>query len=256
MKIIKYINDDGSFSYGSLISEKDLIIQEIENDPFNCSDIITNNKEKKIDKKSLLPPCDPSKIVCFAINFEGITGFNNNMAEPLVFLKSKNSLCLNHSYVKIPFNSNTWGEAEIGVVIKKISKNVNINNINDFILGYIISNDISCSNIDNRDHHLARAKSADGFCPISNYIDTNYDPTNKKIESFHNEVLLRKGFSDQMFWNVDKLISWLSSWMTLYPGDIILTGSPGRVRDRMYLKKGDTFTCKIDGFSELVTYFE
>ena len=115
-------------------------------------------------KKFKLQKCDPSKIVCFAINFEGITGFDNNMAEPLVFLKSKNrNLCLNHSNVKIPFDSNTWGEAEIGVVIKKISKNVNINDTDDCILGYIISNDISCSNIDNRDHHLARAKSAENF---------------------------------------------------------------------------------------------
>ena len=119
-----------------------------------------------------------------------------------------------------------------------------------------MGNDISCSNVDNRDHHLARSKSANGFCPISNYIDLNFDPVSKNIQSFHNSILLREGNSDQMLWKIDKLISWISSWMTLYPEDIILTGSPGRIRERLFLKRGDTFSCRIEGFSELITYFE
>ncbi len=256
MKIIKYLNDFNISKFGLLIDEKNLIIKEILNNPFSSSNIEVKEEKVILEKHKLLVPCTPSKIICFAINFEGITGFDNNMSEPLVFLKSSNSLCLNNSKVKLPFNSNTWGEAEIGVVIKKIAENIKIDNAKDYIFGHIAGNDISCSNIENRDHHLARSKSANGFCPVSNYIDTNYESSSKKIESYHNNILLRKGSSDQMFWNIDKLITWLSTWMTLYPEDIILTGSPGRVRDRLFLQKGDSFTCKIEGFSDLVTYFE
>lgn len=256
MKLIRYLNDYNKISYANLIDEDNLIVKDFVENPFLSNSFEMKPHEIRIDKENLLTPCKPTKIVCFAINYEGITGFKNKMSEPLVFLKSSNTLCLNKSLVNLPFNTNAWGEAEIGVVIKKEAKNIKTDDSKKHILGYIIGNDISCSNIDNRDHHLARSKSADGFCPISNYINLNYDPSSKNIRSFHNDILLREGNSDHMFWSIDKLISWLSSWMTLYPEDIILTGSPGRVRDRLYLKKGDSFSCKVDGFSELITYFD
>ena len=58
-----------------------------------------------------------------------------------------------------------------------------------------------------------------------------------------------------MFWKPEKILPWLSSWMTLYPGDIISTGAPVRTRDRLYLKDGDIFTVKIEGLPELSTFF-
>ena len=256
MKLIKYINDNQEIIFANLIDEENFIVNDFLDNPFVSNILETKPDDIKIYKENLLPPCNPSKIVCFAINYEGITGFENKMSEPLVFLKSSNALCLNESIVKLPFNTNAWGEAEIGVVIKKVTKNIKIGDVKKNIFGYIIGNDVSCSNIENRDHHLARSKSADSFCPISNYIDLNFDPISKNIQSFHNDILLREGNSDQMFWSIDQLISWLSSWMTLYPQDIILTGSPGRVRDRLYLKKGDSFSCKVDGFTDLITYFD
>lgn len=255
MKIVKYI-ENNEIKYGDLINENDLILNEIISNPFNSLDFEKKKEVIKISKSQMLIPCRPSKIICFAINYEGITNFDYNMVEPLVFLKASNSLCLNNSIVKLGFEQNTWGEAELGVVIRNESKNLSIDNYEDNILGYIVANDISTSNIEGRDHHLARSKSPDGYCPISNYIDTSFKPKTKIIESYQNDILLRKGSTDQMFWSIGKLISWLSSWMTLYPEDIILTGSPSRIRERLYLSKGDSFTCKIEGFSELKTYFE
>ena len=255
MKIIRY-TENNIVKYGELIDEDELSLFEIFSDPYTNSILKKDNKQTKISKNQLLIPCSPSKIICFAINYQGITNFNNKMLEPIVFLKAYNSICLNNSNVKLKFEQNTWGESEIGVVIKKKSKNVPLESYHEYIHGYISANDISSSNIENRDHHLARSKSADGYCPVSNYIDTSFDPHNKIIESYHNDLLLRKGSSNQMFWGIDKIISWLSTWMTLYPEDVVLTGSPPRVRDRLYLSKGDTFKCKIEGFSDLITYFE
>ena len=78
---------------------------------------------------------------------------------------------------------------------------------------------------------------------------------NKKILAYHNDILLRKGNTDEMIWNPEQIIIWLSSWMTIYPGDLVITGTPSRVRDRLYLKSGDTYTVRIEGFPDLITFF-
>jgi 2-keto-4-pentenoate hydratase/2-oxohepta-3-ene-1,7-dioic acid hydratase in catechol pathway len=178
------------------------------------------------------------------------------MSEPLVFLKSTNAVVDCNYKVKLPFSSKTWGEAELGVVIKrKTSKILSEKDVKEYILGYVPVNDVSCVNVDNRDHHLARSKSANGFCPVGQYIDMDYDYRNKEILAYHNDILLRKGNTDQMIWNPEKIIIWLSRWMTLYAGDIIITGTPSRIRDRLFLRENDTYTVDIEGFPNLITSF-
>ena len=73
--------------------------------------------------------------------------------------------------------------------------------------------------------------------------------------AYNNDTLIRKGNTDQMIWNPERIIIWLSKWMTLYPGDIVITGTPPRVRERLFLKGGDTYTVKIEGLPDLVTTF-
>ena len=93
------------------------------------------------------------------------------------------TIVLNYdSKVKLPKKHKTWGEAELGVVIKKKCKQINIKNVNNYILGFIPANDITCDNYENIDHHLAFSKSADGFCPVGEYIDTEYKYNNKNLE--------------------------------------------------------------------------
>lgn len=196
-----------------------------------------------------------SKIVALAINFRGATGLTATITEPLVFLKSSNAITGNNAKIKLPFSEKTWGESELAAVIKKPSKNVPLNEAQDCILGYLPANDVSCDNIESWDHHLARSKSADGFCPLGDYIDTDYDPRNKIIRAYHNDVLLREGNTNSMIWPFPKIIHWLSQWMTLYPGDIVLSGAPPRVGEKLFLKPGDSFRVEIEGLKPLITYF-
>jgi len=238
--------------YGVIKNE---LIFPIIGSPFSEKINISNDAELTYDSSILLKPCLPTKIIALAINFPGATGQTKDMLEPLVFLKANNCARAFNKPVKIAFSSQTWGESELGLVIKKEAKNININNVKDYILGYVPVNDVSCENVDGRDHHLARSKSADGYCPIGHWIDTEYDFNGKKIQAYHNKTIIREGIADQMIWNPEKIIIWLSSWMTLYPGDIISTGAPVRTRDRLYLNDGDTFTVKIQGFPNLVTSF-
>ena len=252
MKIVRYINENNEINYGSV---EDNFIIPFSGSPFADKQILMYNNRLRYDSSILLSPCTPTKIIALAINYEGATGQTINMLEPLVFLKGTNCISNCNDSVKIAFPSETWGESELGVVIKKEMKNISIVDVGQYILGYCPVNDVSCENIDDRDHHLARSKSADGYCPVGHWIDTQYDYQDKLIEAYHNDILIRKGKTSEMLWKPEKIVSWLSNWMTLYPGDIISTGAPVRTRDRLYLSDGDTFTVRIEGFQDLVTSF-
>tara|TARA_Y100000590_G_scaffold20022_2_gene23395 strand:- start:6132 stop:6902 length:771 start_codon:yes stop_codon:yes gene_type:complete len=254
MKLIRYKNlINKSISNGILEVDK---IFPLLNDPFSKNLQINYDEAIPFDSRLIEAPCLPTKIIALAINYKGSTGITSSMSEPLVFLKSTNAVSSFNQPVRLPFTSNTWGEAELGVVIgKTTSSKIPISDVKSYILGYLAANDVSCDNVDNRDHHLARSKSADGFCPLGQYIDTDYDFHNKEITAYHNDILLRKGNTNEMIWNPEKIVIWLSNWMTLYPGDIIITGTPSRVRDRKFLKNGDTFTVKIEGLPDLLTSF-
>lgn len=215
------------------------------------NDITFEKSPINIKSYTKLPPVNPTKIICLAINYDGITGFKKSMKEPLVFLKSPNALTIKKN-IKLAFlNQKAWGEPELGVIIKRKLKNIKKLNKKRDVLGYILANDISCYNIEKRDHHLARAKSADNFCPTTDFFITDYDYKFKKISCAHNSKLLRNGTTDQMMWDVNQILSWLSSWMTLLPGDLVLTGSPPRIRDRQFFKINDTFEIFLEDFGSL-----
>lgn len=253
MKIVRYTGKGRGKSVYGILGED--TIYPVIGSPF--SESIDYDKKNGIPYNESIPlaPCEPTKVIALAINYLGATGQTADMSEPLVFLKGSNAVVGVNDPVELPFQSNTWGEAELGVVIRRTARNADHYEVKDHILGYVPANDVSCDNVDDRDHHLARSKSSDGFCPLGQYIDTDYDFRNKSILAYHNDILLRKGNTDEMIWDPEKIVVWLSSWMTLYPGDVIITGTPSRVRDRLFLKDGDTYTVEIEGFPKMVTRF-
>jgi 2-keto-4-pentenoate hydratase/2-oxohepta-3-ene-1,7-dioic acid hydratase in catechol pathway len=205
-----------------------------------------------LDDITLLAPCEPKKIIGVAINFPGATGLATKFKEPLVFLKPSTSLIGTNDNIVSPFiDINVWGECELAIVIgKKLHKASELEAKNG-IFGYTIGNDVSCDNIQDWDHHLARSKGADTFCSLGPWIETEYSPNEKIIRGYQNGELLRQGLAtDRLFAEPDLLV-WLSKWMTLEPGDVILTGAPTRVRERLFLNDGDTFVCEIDGLGKL-----
>jgi 2-keto-4-pentenoate hydratase/2-oxohepta-3-ene-1,7-dioic acid hydratase in catechol pathway len=205
----------------------------------------------------LLSPCQPGKVIAAAINYPGITGLTEKTNEPLVFIKPSSSVIGPDETIVSPFNDVlVWGECELGVVIgNKLSK-ATTEETQSAIFGYTIGNDVSCENVLERDHHLARSKAADTFCVLGPYIDTEFSPNQQVISGYHNESLLREGRLNERLWKEVELIKWLSTWITLEPGDVVLTGAPSRIRDREYLKSGDNFRCVIEGLGELKNSFE
>ncbi|TGL10753.1 fumarylacetoacetate hydrolase family protein [Leptospira meyeri] len=204
----------------------------------------------------LLNPCTPNKIIGVALNYPGVAKGEEN-SEPLVFLKSNSKIVAHSGTVKNPFsNTKVWGECELAIVIGSESFQLTATNAKEKIFGYTIGNDITAENQGNRDHHLAKSKAVDGFCALGPFIDTEFKPNEQNINGFHNGILLREGKLSDRLWLETELLVWLTSWMTLEPGDVVLTGAPNRIRDRIYLEDGDKFISSIDGLGELAVSFQ
>jgi 2-keto-4-pentenoate hydratase/2-oxohepta-3-ene-1,7-dioic acid hydratase in catechol pathway len=250
VKFVRFKHSENEY-YGNI---EDKIIAQWSAAPWDGGKKL--NISYELDDVALMAPCKPKKIISIAINYPGSTGLTNKIKEPLVFIKPSSSIIGTNQKILSPFmNSSTWGESELGVLVGKKLKKATIKEAESAVFGYTIGNDITCNNINGWDHHLARSKAADTFCVLGPWIDTNFDPSGKYIRGYHNETLLREGFCQDRLWKEPDLLVWLSSWMTLEVGDIILTGAPCRVRDRMYFNEGDSYTCAIEGLGQLYNTF-
>jgi len=254
MFLCRFLYNDLNPKYGLIDGCKIFILNSsfnIELDYIYYKDFITD--EVNISDVQFLPPCLPSKIVGIALNYPGVGEIKSGLDEPLAFIKGLNTLVLDDFVLNLPPHIMAWGECELAAVIKHKVKNISSDKVHESILGFMPANDITCNNFYKRDHHLARSKSADGFCPVGKYIDLDYQYHNKKIQGYHNNILIREGNTDDMIFSIEKIIRWLSTWMTLNPGDIILSGAPPRVRDKQFLKSGDLYSVKVEGFDDLNT---
>lgn len=202
-----------------------------------------------------LPPVEPTNIICAAENYTGAKQ-DKPTKEPLIFLKSPNSLITNRQpiicssqYIKV------WGEPELAFVV-----NTDENRRNEScpytIGGYTIVNDVTAQDINKRDHHLALSKSRDTFCPILHYIDTDFSPNNQRITGIQNNKIIRDARLGDRIFNDQKLLSYLASWMTISDGDLILTGTPRRVCERTFMNDGSTYTCIIEGLGSFSNEFK
>lgn len=204
----------------------------------------------------LLSPCLPRKVVAVAINFPGIGGYSPEMSEPMVFIKPSSCIANPGDMIVNPFpDLPWWGEAELGVVIKKKLRNISLDDISEKILGFTIGNDVTVENVERRDHHLARSKCPDNFCPIGPWIDTDYDATDCVIEAVQNGEVIRRGRTSKQVWQWPRIVQWLSTWITLEPWDVVLTGNPPDTVGMRYLEDGDTYTARINGLGELTNRF-
>jgi len=215
------------------------------------------SKKYSLEDVKIIAPCRPGKVVGVAVNFPGATGLSSGSNRPLIFIKPTSSVIGPTENIKAPNGKDKiWGEGELGIVIgKKLSK-VNSNEAMEGIFGYTIGNDITRENNSGWDHHLTESKCADTFCALGPWIDTDFEPKNKTISSYYNDTLIRKGLCDERLLKEPELLVWISSWMTLEPGDVILTGAPNRVRDPIYFKDGDTFSIDLEGFGILSNLFK
>jgi 2-keto-4-pentenoate hydratase/2-oxohepta-3-ene-1,7-dioic acid hydratase in catechol pathway len=251
VRILRYKSLEGAPSYGVL---KDDVIYSLNGSitsDFSIGELIGDLKNFE-----LLAPCEPTKIICAAVNFPGTSHFEDSMEEPLFFVKPRTSVTGMDARVANPFpGKKWWGEAELGVVVKKQMKNVSEKDVKDFVLGVTIGNDVTIENCDDRDHHLLRSKGADNFCPLGPWIETDFMRDSWDIEAIQNGNVIRRGNTKNHFWQWPKILSRLSEWITLEPMDVILTGNPPAISPDKVISGPTEFVARIEGIGELRTYF-
>lgn len=211
--------------------------------------------EKKATKSKglkLLPPVAPSKIVAVGLNYADHARESGKPLpkEPLIWFKATTSLLPDGGKVEIPFpNHRTDFEAELVIVIGRRVRNVTPAAAARYIFGYTAAQDITDRTIQNSESQWCRAKSFDTFTPLGPYIETKADPHDLTIQQFQNGQLRQNSNTNQLIFNCYELVSFISTNMTLMPGDIILTGTPSGVGP---IESGDRLEVRIQGLAPLV----
>jgi len=199
-----------------------------------------------------LVPCQPSKILAVGRNFlEHAQEMNAPIPEvPLLFLKPPSALLpIGEAIILPPQSQQVEHEAELAVVIKKKSRWLQVDEVQEAIFGYTVANDVTARDLQQRDGQWTRAKGFDTFCPLGPWIETEFDPTDALITCRVNETLRQMASTRDMIFSIEQLVLYASSVMTLMPGDIILTGTPAGVGS---LNDGDDVSIFIDGIGSLV----
>jgi len=199
-----------------------------------------------------LVPIVPSKIIAVGINYaDHAREMGRSLPkEPLIWFKATTSLIPDGAKIEIPFiKHRTDFEAELAVVIGRKIRNVTPTAASRYILGYTAAQDITDRTIQAGESQWARAKSFDTFTPLGPYIETKLDPNDLTIQLFQNGQLRQNSHTGQLIFNCSKLVSFISTNITLLPGDVILTGTPGGIGP---IQSGDRLEVRIQGLVPLV----
>jgi 2-keto-4-pentenoate hydratase/2-oxohepta-3-ene-1,7-dioic acid hydratase in catechol pathway len=245
-KYLRYIFN-GKSSYGLIKGE---LISQIKSN-FLVDKPVKTGKIVELNKVKILPPVVPTKVVGLAYNYKDLVGEKEKYIEPLIFLKPATSVIGMGDDVIIPDDRTVWGEVELAIVIGKKAKNVSIESADSFIFGYTIANDITMQNINSRDHHLARSKGCDTFCPLGPWIITNMNTSELSLLNRINNKIFQEGNTSNRIINDAEAVSLVSKYITLYPGDVIITGTPKNAMNSL-LFDGSEISISVEGIGTLV----
>ncbi|HEX2847169.1 MAG TPA: fumarylacetoacetate hydrolase family protein [Chitinophagaceae bacterium] len=213
-----------------------------------------------LDEHSLvIGPCvpQPQKIICIGLNYKKHAEESGMPvpSTPVVFSKFANSLIDYGNPVTLGEEGEQFDyEVELGVVIGKRTKNVSEKDALLHVFGYCVANDLSCRDLQMRTSQWLLGKSLDGFLPLGKYVvtaDEIKDPQNLDLRCHLNGELRQSSNTADMIFSVAEIVSYLSKFMTLLPGDLILTGTPEGVimgmKPQHWLGGGDTAVVEIEG---------
>lgn len=247
MKFVKFRKKKGSEAYGII---EHSTIKEIKGNIFTTFSF-TNNIYA-LNNVKLLAPCTPTKVVCIGTNYQAhaVEMGKPVPQDPKLFIKPDTTVIGPEDTIIYPdwMSSLVHYEAELAVVIGKKAYRIGNNDPFDYVFGYTCLNDVTARDLQRKDGQFTRGKGFDTFCPIGPCIETDLDPTNAKVKSRLNGQLRQDGNSDDLIFPVAQLVKFISDVMTLYPGDIIATGTPSGVGE---MKKGDVIEIEVGNIGVL-----
>jgi 2-keto-4-pentenoate hydratase/2-oxohepta-3-ene-1,7-dioic acid hydratase in catechol pathway len=199
----------------------------------------------KQDQFIFLAPCAPTNVFGMAHN----TGAPGRAIPPQAFHKAASSVIGPGEAIRLrPAAGYVDPEAELTVVVGQAARNLTMDNAREAILGFTIGNDVSARDAQKSDELWISAKSPDTFTPLGPWIVVGLADDALPITIVHNGTELSAASSDDLGWGVDEILVYLSGFMTLQPGDVILTGAPGECRQ---IRPGDEVVCRVGGIGEL-----
>ena len=199
----------------------------------------------------ILAPVVPSKVVAIGLNYKDHAAERNKPLppEPLMFIKPSTAVIGPGDAVRLPPGAGRIDhEAELGVVMGKRASHVPRERALEYVLGLTCINDVTARDLQTKDVQYTRAKGFDTFAPIGPCIAIGLDSTTLDVEGWVNGERRQASNTRQLIFSVPDIIAFVSSVMTLLPGDVIATGTPSGIGP---LKSGDTVTIKVQGIGEL-----
>lgn len=246
MKILRFQSSQRGPRFGWLHED---LVGEVDGDPFVAYRRLEPGLP--IDSIRLLPPVLPGKIICIGRNYEAHAQEHGSQVGevPILFFKPGTSLIGPGDAIVLPPQSeHVQHEAELAVVIGKRGRWIEPANAMKHVFGYTIANDVTARDLQRSDVTWTRGKGFDTFCPLGPWIETEFDPADALITCHVSQELRQMASTRDMVFSIPRLIAFISSVMTLEPGDIILTGTPSGVGD---LLAGDTVSITIEGLGTL-----
>lgn len=204
------------------------------------------------DEVEILPPCEPTKIVCVGLNYADHAEEQGKEVpdRPLLFLKPPNTVASHNKRVTLPANKDRIDyEAELAVVIAEQCRNVDADDAMDVISGFTCLNDLSNRDDQSIEQNWVRGKAFDNAAPIGPLVATpEHVPDDATVECRVNGELKQQSSRDQFIFSVPELIEEITTYMTLEPGDVVSTGTPAGVGP---LQDGDEVEIEVEGVGTL-----
>lgn len=203
-----------------------------------------------VEKVQFKAPLMPRHIIGIGKNFVGEGAPKPTMPEmQILFFKPLTTVVGPGDPVLLPLGTDEIKfESELAVIIGKEAKNIDLGQVDEVIYGYTVANDFGAINYFHPEGHWTIGKSFDTFCPLGPVIETEFDYRSARIQAAVNDMVKQDAMMERIITPIDVMISYISQFMTLMPGDVILTGTPtgaDMVRD------GDVVDCYIEGIGHL-----
>jgi 2-keto-4-pentenoate hydratase/2-oxohepta-3-ene-1,7-dioic acid hydratase in catechol pathway len=205
-----------------------------------------------LDDVRLLAPVLPSKVVAVGRNYADHAREMGGEppAEPVLFLKPSTAVVGHGDPIAYPvkLTQRVDYEGELAVIIGRLCREVPAAQAAEVIFGYTCANDVTARDLQARDGQWTRAKGFDTFCPLGPWIETDADPADLELTTVVNGAVRQQTRTSQLLYDVPALVEYVSTVMTLLPGDVLLTGTPAGVGP---LEDGDEVSVTIENIGSL-----
>ena len=245
MKIVRFLHK-GQEHWGHL---QDNQVRILAQEPF--TGLSYTGEVIPLDSGKLLSPCLPGKIVCAGKNYydhamemgEGVP------KEVILFMKTPNTIANPEDVISAPdFVDRVDFEGELAIVIGKKTTKIKASEVEDYIFGYTVLNDVTARKIQKGDGQWSRGKCMDGFCPMGPWIETELDASNLALETRLNGEVKQKTNTSMLMTGIPAMLEHISACITLEVGDVVATGTPAGIGP---MASGDVVEVEIEGIGTL-----